>query len=240
MLFVILSALLETGMNTPPDIQNQSKFIGAWKADVNSNEAVLIFTEKFYALTVYDLQTRKFISSQGGSWTGSQGGITLKVEFNTAKPEGIGKETPVKAALQAEALTLTIGDWTASWKRIDDGGPGKLAGAWLITGRMVGNEMQSITPGSRRTMKILSGTRFQWIAYNIETKEFFGTGGGTYTTEGGKYTEHIEFFSRDSSRVGMDLTFDFALESGAWRHKGVSSKGDPIDEIWTRRESLGL
>jgi hypothetical protein len=38
----------------------------------------------------------------------------------------------------------------------------------------------------------------------------------------------------------MDLTFDFALESGAWRHKGVSSKGDPIDEIWTRRESLGL
>ena len=89
-------------------------------------------------------------------------------------------------------------------------------------------------------MKILSGTRFQWIAYNTETKEFLGTGGGTYTTEAGKYTENIEFFSRDSSRVGASLSFDFSLENGDWRHKGKSSKGDPIDEVWTKREKVGL
>jgi hypothetical protein len=87
-------------------------------------------------------------------------------------------------------------------------------------------------------MKILSGTRFQWIAYNIETKEFFGTGGGTYTTVDGKYTENIAFFSRDNSRVGASLQFDFTLENGEWHHKGLSSKGDPIHEIWTRRENL--
>lgn len=85
-------------------------------------------------------------------------------------------------------------------------------------------------------MKILSGTRFQWIACNVETKEFFGTGGGNYTTLNGKYTENIEFFSRDSTRVGMSLTFDFSLENGEWRHKGLSSKGDPIDEVWTPQE----
>ena len=67
-----------------------------------------------------------------------------------------------------------------------------------------------------------------------------GTGGGTYTTRDGKYTEIIEFFSRDNSRVGASLTFDFALENGAWRHKGKSSKGEPIDEVWTRREKIGL
>ena len=51
-------------------------------------------------------------------------------------------------------------------------------------------------------MKILSGTRFQWIAYHIGTKVFSGSGGGTYTSEQGKYTETIDFFSRDNDRVG--------------------------------------
>ncbi len=126
------------------------------------------------------------------------------------------------------------------FSRIDDGTPGQLLGAWLITGRMEGGSVQAITPGARRTMKILSGKRFQWIAYNTETKEFLGTGGGTYTTENGKYTENIEFFSRDNSRVGASLSFDFSLEDGNWRHKGLSSKGDPIDEVWTKREKVGL
>ena len=84
-------------------------------------------------------------------------------------------------------------------------------------------------------MKILSGTRFQWIAYNTESKRFMATGGGTYTTENGKYIEVIEFFSRDISRVGMNLEFDYNLNNGKWNHKGFSSKGNPINEIWTQR-----
>ena len=105
---------------------------------------------------------------------------------------------------------------------------------------MVDGKIEKGTPGARKTMKILSGTRFQWIAYNNETKEFFGTGGGTYTTANDKYTESIEFFSRDSSRVGAKLEFDFSLIEGDWRHRGKSSKGDPIDEIWSKREKIGI
>ncbi|MDX1470670.1 MAG: hypothetical protein R3213_04170 [Flavobacteriaceae bacterium] len=63
-----------------------------------------------------------------------------------------------------------------------------------------------------------------------------GTGGGTYTTEDGKYTENIEFFSRDNSRVGASLEFDFELVDGDWHHSGFSSKGDPLYEIWTLRD----
>jgi len=49
-----------------------------------------------------------------------------------------------------------------------------------------------------------------------------------------KYTEHIEFFSRDSSRVGASLSFDGSISDKVWTHKGASSKGDPIHEEWTR------
>ena len=84
-------------------------------------------------------------------------------------------------------------------------------------------------------MKLLSGTRFQWIAYNTETKQFMGTGGGTYSTVYGKYKENIEFFSRDDSKAGLKLEFDYEIIDGDWNHKGFSSKGDPLHEIWSQR-----
>ena len=84
-------------------------------------------------------------------------------------------------------------------------------------------------------MKILSGTRFQWIACNTETKQFMGTCGGTYATLNAEYTENIDFFSRDVTKVGLSLSFNYELIDGNWHHSGFSSKGDPINEIWSLR-----
>lgn len=159
-------------------------------------------------------------------------------EFSTVDSGKIGKTFRTTLKSKGKQMELIAASGTTNWEQLDDGHPGVLAGAWLITGRVVNGEKTTRKPGPRKTMKILSGTRFQWIAYNVDTKEFFGTGGGTYTTVDGKYTEHIEFFSRDNSRVGMDLSFDYSLEDGDWRHNGLSSKGDPIDEVWSKRERL--
>jgi DMSO/TMAO reductase YedYZ molybdopterin-dependent catalytic subunit len=74
------------------------------------------------------------------------------------------------------------------------------------------------------------------MAINAETKEFFGTGGGTYTYVNGKYTEKIEFFSRDSSRVGAVLSFDGMVNGKVWTHKGLNSRGEPLHEEWTREQ----
>ena len=63
-----------------------------------------------------------------------------------------------------------------------------------------------------------------------------GTGGGSYTTIDGQYIESIEFFSRDDTRVGASLKFDFDIIDAHWHHKGFSSKGDPLHEIWSARE----
>ena len=70
----------------------------------------------------------------------------------------------------------------------------------------------------------------------LKKKEFKGTGGGSYTTIDGKYSEKIEFFSRDNSRVGMSLEFDYNIDKGNWIHKGKTSKGNPLHEIWVKRE----
>ena len=92
----------------------------------------------------------------------------------------------------------------------------------------------------RKTMKFLKDGYFQWIAFNTETFQFFGTGGGFYLAEKGIYTENIEFFSRNNKSVGRKLPFSYEVKGSDWHHKGKSSKGKPMHEIWTRRSNLIL
>jgi hypothetical protein len=227
--FTILAFIL-------PHFLHAQDLLGAWQSTDGENQMVVIFSAKHYAVTHYSLTAKTFTGTYGGSWKIENQQLTETQEFNTLKPEAIGDQQQLMAKITGNELQW--GD--RIFKRVDDGTPGALTGAWLITGRVTEQGKQAITPGARKTMKILSGTRFQWIAYNSETKEFFGTGGGTYTTANGKYTETIEFFSRDNSRVGMKLEFDFSLKEGNWHHSGKSSKGDPINEIWTKRGKIGI
>lgn len=214
--------------------------IGAWESyhTAESGEklkSVVIFTEGYQVLTTYDATTGKFIHSNGGSWKLDGITMTEKVEFDTDNAENVGNES-VFDIMVSDSILGIVGE-EMRFKRIDHGSPGKLQGAWLMSGRKRDGQIQTRdTSRPRKTMKILSGTRFQWIAYNTETKQFMGTGGGTYTTENGKYTENIEFFSRDDSRVGASLEFNYSLENGNWHHSGLSSKGNPIYEIWSIRK----
>ena len=84
-------------------------------------------------------------------------------------------------------------------------------------------------------MKFLNHGYFQWIAFNTETFQFFGSGGGYYTAAEGVYTEHIEYFSRNNTSVGRVLPFEYSISGSDWHHEGFSSKGDPMHEIWSKR-----
>ncbi|MCC1483126.1 membrane or secreted protein [Winogradskyella immobilis] len=219
---------------------NAQSVIGGWERYHTSEtgeplKSVVIFSEGYQVLTTYNAKTGKFIHSNGGTWKLEGDMMTEKVEFHTDNAERVGTEVRFKVIITDNTIEVVGSDLKLT--RIDNGTPGELQGAWLISGRKRNGEIQEMdTNRPRKTMKILSGTRFQWIAYNTETKQFMGTGGGTYTTVNGDYTEHIEFFSRDESRVGASLAFNFELVDGHWHHKGLSSKGQPIHEIWSIRK----
>ncbi|MEM6525235.1 MAG: membrane or secreted protein [Bacteroidota bacterium] len=213
---------------------------GAWEGkmtDENGQEVrnVVILADGYQVSTHYNAKTGAFISTSGGSWSQEGNKITEIVEFDTKNPDRVGSEVSFDIEKVDGGMKIVGSD--VVMKRIDNMSPGALSGAWLMSGRKRNGEIsERDTNRPRKTMKILSGTRFQWIAYNTETREFKGTGGGTYTTVDGKYTENIEFFSRDNSRVGASLEFDFELKEGKWHHWGFSSKGDPLYEIWSLRE----
>lgn len=211
-----------------PHVSTSDHLIGAWKND----KGVIVFTDHYFSYTEYTSTAFEF--TYGGSWETGSDELRFSYEYHTKSPDKVGYEAAYPVYISGNTLTL----FGSSFTRVDDGTPGALAGAWLFNNRIrdgqLGKPREAANP--RKTMKILSGTRFQWIAYNTKSKEFSGTGGGTYTTVDGKYVENIGFFSRDNDRVGASLEFDYTIKDDEWHHQGLSSRGDPIYEIWKMRK----
>jgi hypothetical protein len=213
----------------PIEINGNILLEGSWKSD----SGVIILTENCFSYAEFDMAGNSFEGTYGGTWELSGIEIIQNLEYNTYDKSMVGKKTSKKFTLSEGMLIID----SEKFIKIDDGSPGKLTGGWLFAGRKRDGELTiRNTDQPRKTMKILSGMRFQWIAYNSETGDFFGTGGGTYSTIGNRYTENIEFFSRDSSRVGASLTFNFEIIDGIWHHQGLNSRGEPLYEIWSLRK----
>lgn len=215
---------------------------GGWKqvVTVDGEEVthILLFSGNYFSWTTHKTVDGAFISTKGGSWSLNGKKLVVNHEFATEKPEIVGTSERWKVKQKGETLQLKGAGLDGKWQAIDRGVETPLTGPWLFSGRIRNGETSRVdmTTRPRKTMKILTGNRFQWIAYNTETGQFFGTGGGGYTAKNGVYTENIEFFSRDDNRVGASLEFQFEIKDGDWHHSGKSSSGQPMYEFWSRRQ----
>lgn len=211
----------------------QNNISGAWVQQNNTIETVLIIQPGYFSVTTYDVMNKKFLQTWGGTYNKTGSTLSATIEFNSADKTKVGKKQSFELTVSDNKLNGNIVQDNEEWKQVDNN-KGMLAGLWVITGREQNGSMNKMTLGDRKTIKILSGTKFQWAAINSATGEFFGTGGGNYTFRDGVYTENIKFFSRDSTRVGKSLSFKGSVNGNEWEHSGKSSKGDPVHEIWTR------
>lgn len=210
---------------------------------VTDKEIIKIYQDGYFSYGAKEKDTDKFLEAGGGEFSSNptiETSYTETYDYHTGTQDLVGSNITYSLTIEDDTLTLLSSDnSTQVWQRVSDR-EDELSGNWVITGRKRDGELNKMTPGARRTIKILGGGRFQWVAFNSETKEFSGTGGGTYTAEDGKYVENIEFFSRDDSRVGARLEFNFEVKDGEWHHSGKSSKGDPIYEVWSPYEEAYL
>lgn len=205
---------------------------GAWTMKNGDEEETLLFMDGYFTHTAYNSKSGKFQSTCGGPVTISKDNLLIQYEFDTRDKEQVGSSQEASYTISGDNLKISKSGETRVFKRVDNG-QAPLAGVWRITKRMQEGQLVPVhQSGTRKTLKILTGKRFQWAAIDPGAKTFSGTGGGSYTFQDGKYTEHIEFFSRDSSRVGASLSFDGRMENGEWHHSGLSSRGDKIYEVW--------
>jgi hypothetical protein len=227
--FLFTAIFLLTGF-----ISSSQKIEGAWQNTSDSKQTVLLYQDGYFTQTEYT--SNGFLKTWGGPAKINDGRMNIFMEFNSADSNEVGKEKSVIVDVKDNKLLINENGSEKIYNRIDAGNA-PLAGVWKISAREQEGKVVPIhQTGARKTLKMLSGNRFQWFAINPDTKQFSGTGGGTYTFTDGKYTENIEFFSRDNSRVGARLTFNGELKDSQWHHSGLSSKGDKIYEIWSRQK----
>jgi len=181
-----------------------------------------IFVDDSYLVeTVFNTADGDFVLSRGGFFTQDGNAYDVQFEFNSD--------------FKKDSLSTKKYLRQTSWKDVSVSDQ-KLEGKWLMAGRVKpeGEQRRDLTR-SRKTMKILLNGYFQWIAFDTANMSFKGTGGGTYTAEGGTYVETLDYFSRDSKKVGKVLPFEYRRNEDDWYHKGFTSKGEPMHEIWHKR-----
>ena len=182
----------------------------------------IIIDKNYFIMTSYKFNSNEFIKTIGGFYEKKGKRYIIELEFNSN--------------FKNDSLSKFEINKKSNWKKISLN-ENDLQGKWLMVGRIRnGKEERRNLDRPRKTMKFLINGYFQWIAFNTETFQFSGSGGGKYSTKDGTYTEKIEYFSRDNSRVGAKLKFDYELKNEEWNHIGFSSKGDPMHELWVKRK----
>jgi hypothetical protein len=208
-------------------------YLGSDPDDRNHIHEVKV-NDQYFIHTEYTL-TPEFIRTRGGYFSIKADSLKVDLEFNSAFSMDSVRTTTYSYSTAEDKLVLNedkpivLTPVTQKDQRLD--------GAWLFAtrGPDKGQERRgNDTP--RKTLKYLQDGYFQWIAYNTETMQFSGTGGGRYEAIDGGYTEIIQYFSRDNSRVGAELDFKYELNGDDWHHTGTNSRGEPLFEIWARRK----
>lgn len=191
--------------------------------------------KSYFIHTVYETSPPKFIKTVGGHYTMTSDSLHIELEFNSNFANDSVRALHYTYDVTDGKLMLNNNPnlvFTSAPSNAQE-----LDGAWLFAtrGPDTGQKRRGdATP--RKTLKFLLDGHFQWIAYHTETMRFSGTGGGSFTSVDGVYTENIGFFSRDNARVGAVLNFNYDLKGADWHHTGNNSKGEPMYEIWARRE----
>ncbi|MCC5931233.1 MAG: hypothetical protein JJU28_18435 [Cyclobacteriaceae bacterium] len=217
---------------------------GAWRLDkegkklFSHGEMVKIYKDGYFMFG-WNENNGDFIAAGGGYYHLDGNTYTETYDFYTLDSTLV--QQPVEYAFKQIAGNFSITGKRGgkkvneTWKKIE-GSQNELSAAWRFSTRVDadGNIGERRAPGPRQTIKVLSGNRFQWAAFNFETRQFMGTGGGSYRIKNGEYTEVIHFFSRDNSRVGASLNFNYKIDGNDWFQKGLSSTGNPIHEVWEK------
>jgi len=181
----------------------------------------LIIDSEYLVVTEFNKTSGAFVKTYGGYYEIEGDSYQVSLEFNS----DFEKDS-------IKSIELTKDN---NWRNISKP-KSMLQGKWVMSGRYNNGEFRTRdTNLPRKTMKVLIDGFFQWIAFNTETFRFSGSGGGEYEAVDGKYIEKIQYFSRDDSRVGAELDFNYEVKEGNWHHSGLSSKGNPINEVWTLR-----
>lgn len=138
---------------------------------VQDTQAVRIYQDNYFSEAAKNTTNNEFLWAKGGEFQTRD--YRELIDFDTREPALVGDTLDSKLSfVSADQIRINHGAEEEVWQRLSSSA-NDLSGNWVITGRQRNGEMNTMTPGDRRTIKILGGERFQWVAFNSATGEFF-------------------------------------------------------------------
>jgi hypothetical protein len=216
---------------------------GAWRLVEKNNqpithEVIKLFSNSYFTSASYKKSTGEFLEAKGGTY--SLNGLSYKehLEIDSTTPEHSGISREYYAELKNGRLWITNlkTGVKEQWEKFDEADDYQMAFCWRIHKKKDegDSEWRTIKYAPRKTLKMITNSRYQVLALNSETGQFVGSSGGTWSGDGDSYIEHIEFFSKDQRNVGRSLEFQRSFEDGLWLHTGKTSKDELMMEKWQR------
>ncbi len=205
-------ATLATGPGWSPD-----PLIGAWSGqdsrDGRAIEVVVIFTAAHQVAVWFDPVDGEVVHTNGGLWSRSGTRVTEIVEFDSDNPGRVGSSVSFDVDLSDTELSIVGSDMRLT--RVDGGDQGRLEGAWLLferleAGRWIASE------SSLRTVRLMSGERFQQVVYDPESGRLVSTLGGTYVTGRDELVETVEFRRSPPNAGGPQVRYSLRQDAGNW------------------------
>lgn len=224
-----LLTILPAAAQIAPGVYHASETL-----DSGTRHYQLMVSDNYMIHTTYDSDPAHFIQTMGGFYDQKGDSLVIDLEFNSDFEKTGEKVHRVAYGFSDGKLFFNGNKARAYVQEPKVSQP--LDGAWLFAtrGPDTGQDRRG-DENPRKTLKFLMDGYFQWIAYHTEDMRFMGCGGGRYAAEDGAYIEAIRFFSRDDSRVGAELSFQFERKGDDWHHRGKNSRGEPMYEIWALR-----
>ena len=119
-----------------------------------------------------------------------------------------------------------------------------IEGTWeLVSSKWSSPDTTSTYPDTDyyRMIKMINKTHFIFVNQDTSVENSYYYGGGKYTLDGDKYTEHLEFF-KEPEWIGKSITFtmkvegDTLIQSGIYPAKkfGLGDYDSDIYEVYKR------
>ncbi|MDB4900947.1 MAG: hypothetical protein JWQ63_228 [Mucilaginibacter sp.] len=113
-----------------------------------------------------------------------------------------------------------------------------LNGTWqLVSGITITKGVSVVTDYTKnsRMIKIINDTHFAFLKHDLESKKdssnHFDAGGGSYTLNGNKYTEHLDYYV-DKNWEGKSFDFTVTIKNDTLIQKGLEKvESEGIDRI---------
>ena len=160
LIFMISALFLFVTQSNSQDLE------GAWSLEEDGVTRWLLMVDGCFTWTKYATVDGFYQNTVGGTYQNNSDQIIATIEFNPHDSTEVGQTLRWKYDLAGDKLSIRLkDDQPFEFTKSKSPDPADLSGAFLFSGRKRDGEItRRDTDQPRKTMKILVGDRFQWIA----------------------------------------------------------------------------